>query len=122
MKKIISLVLFVFSLATYFWLSDYTRSWPFDYHVSETFGYLVIWLGTLFISSLFAFILPNDKYKKWLKFTCIYVAVALLVAYIGRDPGNDWMSPDGEQLTKFFAGLYASASIIYCGIVFIRKK
>ena len=122
MKKIIiSLSFFVLGLGTFLWLYNYDL--PMTYNLLRTvIEYFFYWFTALFISSLFAFILPNDKYKKWLKFTVVYAVVALLVAYIGRDPGSDWMSPDGEELTKIFAGLYSFFAIIYCIVYFFRNR
>ncbi len=121
MKKIISLSFFVLGLGTFLWLYNYDL--PMTYNLLRTvIEYFFYWFTALFISSLFALTLPNDKYKKWLKFTTIYAVIALLIAYTGRDPGNDWMMPDGEELTRIFAGLYVIISIIYSATHFVRRK
>ncbi len=122
MKKIISLSLFILSLAIFFWLSSYTNEWPFNYHVSEFVSYLFYWSSVLFIVSLLALTLNQKKYKIWLFVTIIYIAISVLIAWATGDGNGAIVSFDGELTTWFLIGLYSLISIIYFIAQFFKEN
>ena len=122
MKKIISLLFLLLSVGIFFWLSSYTTKWPFNYHISEFVGYLFYWSITLFVVSLFAFILDQKGYKIWLLLTGIYTVVSILIAWSVGDGNGAIISFDGEMITWFLAGLYFLVCIIYFIVQFSKRK
>ena len=122
MKKIISLILFLISTGIFFWYSSYTKQWPFDYHIAQYVVYLLDWSITLFIVSLFAWILNNEKYKIWLLVTGIYIAISLLLAYVTGSGTDTIINIDGKLLTLYFVELYSIISIIYFIVLLIKTR
>jgi hypothetical protein len=122
MKKIFSLLLLVSSLILFFWLLNYPNSLTFDYHTGQFVGYLFYWSFTLFLMSIFAWILDIKKYQKWVIFTVIYVILSILLAYRIGDGGSAIISIDGKLITLFLITLYSIISITYFIIQFVKNR
>lgn len=121
MRKIISLILFLFSVGIFLGYSFYTKG-SFDYNIAQFLGYLFYWSVALFIFSLFSLILENKKYKIWSLFTLIYVLISISIAYKTGDGSSAIVSFDGKLLTWFFICIYSLTSIIYFMFQFFKKN
>lgn len=121
MKKIVSVILFVLSLGIIF-SSEYYTIWPFNYHIAEFIGYVVIWFVVLFIVSLFALVLENIKYKKWFSLSVVFTLLSIFIAYKIGDGNGGILSVDGELMTWFLSGLYSFISLIYFIVQFVKNR
>jgi len=121
MKKIFSAITFVLSCVLIFVISYYPQ-WPTDYRNAELLGYVFWWLVTMFILSLFSFILETKKYKIWLSITLLFSILSVCWAYRIGDGSGSLISFDGEMTTWLLIGLYSIISIIYFIIQFFKKR
>jgi hypothetical protein len=121
MKKLVSSVTFISSIVLFLWVSNYTKS-SFDYDTAQFVGYIFYWCVTLFLVSLCAMILEYKKYKIWLLLSGLYVFLTIIFAYIAGNGNGMILSFDGKLLTWLFAGMYASISLIYFIVQFVKSR
>lgn len=121
MKKIISLILFIFASLSMVYTFSY-ENWPYDYHIANLLEYLSLWLFVMSILSLFSFVLDDKKHKKWVLMTLIFFISSVLLAYKIGDGTGGIVSIDGELITWFLVGLYSLISIIYFITQFFKNK
>lgn len=121
MKKIVSIVLLILVLGTYLSFTSYIKG-VFDYHIAQLISYILIWLTTLFVISIFASSLGDINYKFWLLISSVLTLLSLLIAYNIGDGNGAIISTDGKLATWFFAGLYSVVSIIYIIVNYINIK
>src|SRR3989344_5904650 len=118
-KKITSFGFLFLSVGIFFLYSFYTKE-SFNYHIAQFIGYLFYWSVTIFVVSLFAFLINDKIYRSWLLFTVLYVFLSLLIAYGVGDGSSAIVSFDGKDITWFLAGLYSFISIIYFAVQYFK--
>lgn len=81
------------------------------------------WFVLLIPLSLFAWVLDNQKYKFWLKFTGIFFLVSMVFVTISPETARGLMlNPDKEIVNWFFLGIYTITSIIYFIVQFVKSR
>jgi len=91
--------------------------------LADVMQYPFVWFLEVFILSLFALILNDQKYKFWIKFTGVSFLVGMFFVSISPETARGIMlNPDKESVNWIFAGLYSLISVIYFIVQFMKNR
>ena len=119
MKKLISVLILIVSVLLFIWLIYYGELPYYNYHLAYVAEYVLYWGVTLFILSLFAFVLNDKKYKLWFLITIPFVILSILLAY-DTDMHDALFS--GQYVILWIISLYSITSLIYFIIQFFKNR
>lgn len=121
MKKKITISLLAVALVLFLLTSNYFEQ-IFGSKVIDYLVYPFLWSLLIFIVSIFAISLNDQKHKTWLKFTGIFFVVSMFLVFRSPEYDGAIVSFDRESVNWLLASVYSIISIGYFIVQFIKNR